>query len=692
MKKLLALVLAGAVLFMMKASADANVITKTETKQEIKIGADKYTFQDFINVKWIKEPVLSPDGKSILFTAEQKNLEKNTAFSKICILNTETGKIKAITPEDQKSTSGRWSPDGKKIAFVKVDKGNAEIWTMDTTGKNAKKLTDTAYGASGPVWSPNGDKILFASEVYADCKTMQDNKVRKNAKEKSKVKARIIEELPYQVFDRYREDRFSHLFIINTDGTGLKDLTPGKYDCPPIDLGTDCDYSFSPDGKEVCYVTNTDENLACSTNNDLFIYNLETGNRKRITESKANDSGCIYSPDGKYIAYTAMERPGFEADRRVLTLYERETGKHIKISDDFDRSVLSFRWLPNSKSLVCNADNDGFTCIYNIDINGNVKKLSDNNTDDSPFASADGKTVYYRSHRTTHPPVIKSVSLENSDSTKVVADINKDFAKFKMNEPEHFHFKASDGQEVQGFIVKPYNYIEGKKYGLIYLIHGGPQSSWTDDFHQRWNTQLFASKGYAVATVNFRGSTGWGQKFTDEISGNWGGRPYEDLMEGLDYIIDTYTFVDKDRMAAVGASYGGYMVDWIMGHTDRFKCAVSLSGVFNTLSEYGTTEELWFDEWEMKGTPYNNRESYEKWNPFNFVNNFKTPCLVIHGDEDYRVPVSESKQLFTALKRNGVPAKFLNFPDECHFIRKPQNMQLWYSTMDDWFKTWLKEK
>lgn len=686
MKKLatgLTIAFAATAAFMALSTPPATAAEKDQTKTN-----QVYTFNDFINVKWIKEPVLSPNGKKILFTVEKKDLEKNKTTSKICCVSTETREIKAFTPDGGRAYGGRWSPDGRRIAFIKAEKGEPQLWIMSSTGKNPVKITDMANGASDPSWSPDGKRLIFSSSVYADCRDNAENKAKKKAVEDSKVKARLITDLPYQVFDHWRDNLYSHLFIVNVDGSGLKDLTPGRYDVPPIDLGTSCDYSFSPDGKEVCFVTNKDKNLAWSTDNNLFTVSLADGKTTKITEGKGNDSGVAYSPDGRYIAYTSMARPGFEADRRVLSVYDRTTGESRKISESLDRSILDFKWMPDGESLVGNADNDGFCSVYRIWLNGEHKELTKNLTCDSPFPSKDGKTVYFRQHKTTTPPRLLSVSSEGG-SPSLVADINPGFASFKMHEPEHFHFKASDGQTVQGFIVKPANYQEGKKYGLVYLIHGGPQSSWTDDFHQRWNTQLFAAQGYAVATVNFRGSTGWGQSFTDAISKNWGGRPYDDLMEGLDHIIANYDFVDKERMAAVGASYGGFMVNWIMGHTDRFACAISHSGVFNTISEYGTTEELWFPEWEMGGTPYDNKAAYEKWNPINYVNNFKTPCLVIHGDEDYRVPVSESKQLFTALKRKGVPAQFLNFPDECHFVRKPKNLELWYKTMNKWIKRWL---
>lgn len=691
MKKIIAGTIAAAVAglflcFPASVNAEANSASKAkDIAQKDRI----YSLRDFFSVKWLKDPQLSSNGKKILFTKEMRSVDKNAICSSICVLDLADGSVKSFSSDKERAHSARWSPDGRYIAFIKSVGGDSQVYVMPSSGGKPVKITDMAYGASGPVWSPDSKKIIFASSVYAALKTNDDNKAKKSAKEKSKVKARIINEIPYQVFDHWRDDLFSHLFIVDIDGKNLRDLTPGKFDVPPIDLGTNCDYSFSPDGKEICFVSNKDKNLAWSTNNDLFRINLENMSISKITENKGNDAGSVYSPNGRYIAYVSMERPGFEADRRVLTVYDRKTSEIKKISDSLDRSILGYSWSPDGNSLVGWADDDGFTALYKISMDGTYKRLTNKMTCDGAFFSKDGQRIFFRNQNTVTPPYLVSCDLEGND-VKTVLDINPEFSSFKMNKAEHFHFKASDGETIQGFIVRPPNFRKGNTYPLVYLIHGGPQSSWTDDFHQRWNTQLFASDGYVVATVNFRGSTGWGQKFTDAISGNWGGTPYQDLMEGLDYILASYDFVDKDRMAAVGASYGGYMVNWIMGHTDRFACAISLSGVFNTISEYGTTEELWFPEWEMGGTPYENRELYEKWNPVNFVSNFKTPCLVIHGEEDYRVPVSESKQLFTALRRNDVPAQFLYFPDECHFIRKPQNMQLWYKTMDAWLKRWLK--
>ena len=661
--------------------------TSVANSEELK----RYTFNDFMKVKWVKDPQISPNGKKILFTLEQRDLKENKTKSSIWTVDINSGELKQFTQDTERANSGKWSPDAKYISFTQITNGAPQIYLMSSSGKNIKQITSLTNGASGAVWSADSKNILFTSDVYKNCKTEAENKQKKEELEKSKVKARLIEELPYQVFDHWKDDKYSHLFYMNITDLKPIDLINGDIDVPPIDLGGKSDYALSPDGKHACYTANTDKNIAYSTNNDLFLVDIQSKESKKLTKNQANDSGVVFSPNGKYVAYTAMDRAGFEADRRVLCIYDLHQSAIRHISRNLDRSVAEYLWTSDGESLIFACADEGYSSIYKVNIETlKIDRLTEKTYNDSLTLGSDNNMIYFRRQSMVRPPDLYSLNLQDN-AVKKITDMNPDFAQVAMHKPEEFRFKASDGQEVMGFILKPYGYKSGEKYPLIYLIHGGPQGEWSDDFHQRWNTQLFAGMGYAVAAVNFRGSSGFGQRFTDGVSQNWGGRPYEDLMEGIDYIISNYNYVDGKNMSCVGASYGGYMVNWIMGHTDRFKSAVCLSGVFNTVSEYGTTEELWFPEWEFAGTPYKNRELYEKWNPINYVNNFKTPCLIIHGEEDYRVPVSEGKQLFTALKRNGVPAQFLYFPDECHFIRKPQNMELWYKTMDAWFAKWFRK-
>lgn len=656
--------------------------------------ADKargYDFNKFMQVKWVVNPQISPDGKHILFQMDTKDLKKNKNLSSLYILQLSDGKVSPLLPRMKNSKEGRWSPDSSQILFSSSDSGESQIYVTDLRGRRVKKLTSLALGASAPIWSSDAKSILFVSDVYTGAKNEAENVAEKEARAKSQVKARMLESLPYLVFDHWRDGKHSHLFYMPISTMKPVDLISGNYDVPPIDLGLGTDYAISPDLKNVCYTTNIDKNLAWSTNNNLFLKELATGKLSQLTKNPANDSGIEYSPDGKYIAYTSMKRAGFEADERVLNLYELATGKIIPLTAQLDRSINEFVFSPDGSYICFSADNNGYSSLYKVELaTAKVSILTERTFDTSPTISKDGKTIYFLRQSIIAPAEIYSIS-SNGGEAKQLTCLNPEFKQFGLTPAKSFEFAASDGVNVQGFIITPPNFDPNKKYPMILLIHGGPQGAWSDDFHKRWNTALFAASGYVTATVNFRGSHGYGQKFTDGVSKDWGGRPYQDIMEGVDYLLNTYSFIDKDRMGVVGASYGGFMTNWIMGHTDRFKCAISFSGVFNTVSEYGTTEELWFPEWEFGGTPYENRELYEKFNPINYVKNFKTPCLVIHGEQDFRVPISQAKQLFTALQRNGVESKFLYFPDECHFVRKPQNMQLWYTEMFKWFDQHLKK-
>jgi dipeptidyl aminopeptidase/acylaminoacyl peptidase len=457
---------------------------------------------------------------------------------------------------------------------------------------------------------------------------------------------------------------------------------------------------------------------------------------KNITaDNPASDSTPLYSPDGSYIAYRAQQRPGYESDRFRLMVYDRKTGEKIALGEKLDRWIGTFTWSPDSLNIYFVAEDKGETPIYKIWADGGqyAIEMVRGYNDDLAIVHT-GKALLFTRMGLQHPAGIYRLDeLENSckwypptcltsgnrdgrrtDSAILmphqqqfpVADAAQELTAlnsavlFQVSMPplESFGFTGAHGDKVQGFLVKPPNFDASKKYPVKFLIHGGPQGAWGDDWSYRWNPELFAaptssqSSGYVVIMINFHGSTGYGQKFIDAINGDWGGAPFEDLMKGLDYAEKTYPFIDKDRECALGASYGGYMANWILGHTDRFKCIVSHDGMFNTESAWGTTEELWFNDWEFKGTPYDNRAGYQKWSPHQYAKNFKTPTLVIHGQRDYRLDVSEGFQLFTTLQMEGVPSKMLYFPDEGHWVLKPQNSQLWYQTVNDWVDQWTKDQ
>jgi dipeptidyl aminopeptidase/acylaminoacyl peptidase len=680
-----------------------------------------FTFEDMMQLKRIGEPVVSPDGKWVAFSAVDVNLEANSKTSHLWIVPIGGGDARRLTPEKGSGEDRiRFAPDGKRILFECSRDGSSQIWVQDfdtaagaLTGEQ-RKVTSISTEASGGTWSPDGKSILFVSSVWPDCNDDACNKQKDEEKAKSKVKAKIFTQLMFRHWTSYFDGKYSHLFLVSSDGGVARDLTPGAHDVPPFSLGGQDQYSFSPDGREVAYTSNIDEVQATSTNSDIFIVPIAGGTPKKITTNPGSDSTPLYSPDGKYIAYRAQLRAGYESDRFRLMLYQRASGKITDLMPNFDRWVDSMAWSPDSKTIYYTAEDEGEAPIYQIDVTTPTwpRELVAG-FNDSPTPTPDGRMLVFDRMSLMSPNEIYGAPLHytscevevkgrgsNQPYTLPDCMLSKAQPVTKLNEPilsqiqmqplESYWFNGSLKDKVQGFVVKPPSFDPSKKYPVKYLIHGGPQGAWGDDWSYRWNPELFAANGYVVVMVNFHGSTGYGQKFIDAINGNWGGPPYQDLMLGLDYAEKTYPFLDKDRECALGASYGGYAINWIEGHTTRFKCLVSHDGMFNTQSAYGTTEELWFNEWEFKGTPWTSRELYNKWSPHMFATNFKTPMLVVHGQLDYRLDVSEGFQLFTTLQRLKVPSKMLYFPDEGHWVLKPQNGRLWYQTVNDWVDQWTK--
>jgi dipeptidyl aminopeptidase/acylaminoacyl peptidase len=696
-----------------------------------------FSFEEMMTLKRVGDPQVSPDGKWVIFSVVDVDLAANTKTPHIWIVPLAGGGADASSAQAGQSSAGswtteriliadqdadrpRWAPDGKRFAFLSTKDGGSQVWIAEFDGAAGKvtgahKLTSIATEAAGELWSPDGKNVLFTSDVYPEC-NLQLPDADCNAKklkeaEQSKVKAQVFTHLLYRHWNAYKEGRRTHIFVVSIGPVNLPpqggsigdrpplDLTPDDYDAPVFSLGGQDDYAFSPDGKEVCYASNHDRNPAASTNNDLWIVPVTGGTTKNITaDNPASDTSPLYSPDGRYIAYRVQQRPGYESDRFRLMLYDRKTGEKKNLTENFDRWVGTFTWAPDSRQLYFVAEEAGASPMYKIAIDGKPQQFLSNVFADDLSVTRDGSQIVFSRMSLQYPSVIVknrtdgvTPNYNGALPLTTLVDLNRELlSQISMSPLESFWFTGAHNDKVQGFLVRPPNFDSSKKYPVKFLIHGGPQGAWGDDWSYRWNPELFAANGYVVIMINFHGSTGYGQKFIDAINGDWGGAPFEDLMKGLDYAEKTYPFIDKNRECALGASYGGYMINWILGHTDRFKCLVSHDGMFNAESAWGSTEELWFNNWEFKGTPYDNRESYMKWSPHQYAKNFKTPTLVIHGQRDYRLDVSEGLQLFTTLQMLGVPSEMLYFPDEGHWVLKPQNSQLWYKTVNDWVDRWTK--
>jgi dipeptidyl aminopeptidase/acylaminoacyl peptidase len=623
---------------------------------------------------------------------------------------------------------------------------------------NAKKLTAISTAADDAIWSPDGKSIVFTSSVYPDCPAITTadfssgdksgaptdrsssvgwkcNADRDAALASSKVKAQIFTHLLYRHWNRYTGDKRSHLFLASVDTASLRDLTPNDpHDVPPFSLeGGGCGCAFAPDSKELAFTENLDPEPATSVSAKIFTLDLTNPEAKpvAVSTSQGGNFNPAYSPDGKYLAWRSQARAGYESDKFRLVLYDRATRTIKDLLPKFDGWIDEFAWATDSKWIFVASSYIGETLLGTVQVpGGNPVVPSIWGGTSSEFGdlkpTRDGSLLVATAMHMTSPPEVVVFDLRkfdypnldrshtlgqlghpiNPDTNYDSAFVFSEYALTHLNDAllgqldlpkmEDFWFMAKDGVKLQGFLIRPPAFDPSKKYPVKFLIHGGPEGNWGDDWSYRWNAELFAANGYVVVMINPRGSTGYGQAIVDGVNGDWGGKPFTDLMTGLDYAEQHYPFIDKTRECALGASYGGYMADWVLGHTNRFKCIVTHDGMFNPESAYGTTEELWFNEWEFKGRPWDyygkpdSENPYRKWSPALSAKNFKTPTLVIHNQLDYRLDVSEGFQLFTTLQRLKVPSKMLYFPDEGHWVLKPQNSQLWYKTVNDWVDQWTK--
>jgi len=651
-------------------------------------GTKPFTIEDLYRIKNVTDPQISPDGRKIAFVVVTYKLHEGKSNSDIYVMNADGSGVRQLTRSEKADWHPRWSPDGKTLLFLSNREDGTQIWLLPVDGGEPRKLTSLSTGVADPVWSPTGKLIAFSSKVFPECGACDScNKKIQEKMDEGPIQAHLADALLYRHWTFWKDGKVTHTFVVDVDSGKVRDLTPGKFDSPPFSLGGGRGYVFSPDGKELCFVSNHDKDQALSTNKDLWIVPVDGGEPVCITkDNPAYDADPLYSPDGRYIAYRMQKVPGYESDKFRLAVYDRKTGQKRVLTESFDNWVDDFRWAPDSKALYFIGEVRGHFPLYKVDLRSEkISLVLDDKTIDMFEIAPDGKWFVYVRRSVAHPREIYRATTKGTKRTKLTHFNEKIEQEVDIRPAEEMWVLGADGDSVHVFIVKPHNFDPKKKYPLILNVHGGPQSQWADAFRGDW--QVYPGAGYVVAFPNPHGSTGYGQKFTEAISGDWGGKVMVDVAKVTDALA-ALPWVDENRMGAMGWSWGGYAMMWLEGHTDRFKCLVAMMGVYDLRSMYGATEELWFPEWDMKGTPWTS-DLYEKFSPSNFVPNFKTPCLVITGELDFRVPYTQSLQFFTALQRQGVPSRLIVFKHDGHWPNYVKSMPLYYAAHLDWFSRYL---
>jgi dipeptidyl aminopeptidase/acylaminoacyl peptidase len=654
-----------------------------------------FSVHDMLAMDRLSDPQVSPDGKWIAFVLRKTDLEENKGRTDIWLIGTDGKNLRRLTTHPDSDTNPRWAPDSRSLYFLSTRSDSSQVWCIRIDGGEAEQITDEPLDVGNLVIAPDGKHIAFTMEVFPDCDTPAETKSRLDEIEQSKTSGRIYERIFIRHWDTWKDGRRSHLFVMPMKGGDIVDVMKGMdADAPSIPFGGPKEITFTPDGKEIVFsARDVGAEEPWSTDFNLSVAPADGSQKlKCLTwENNAWDTNPVFSPDGKTLAYLAMKRSGYESDRFRIVLMAWPNGKRRVLTEGWDRSPSAICFSTDGETIYATADNVGQTSLFAIDVkNGKVKTIVKNGTISSP--SVANERIIYCMNNLSSPTELYSVKPDGSD-VQHITNINAEkVAAARMGKYEQITFAGWNDETVYCYVVKPVDFDEEKKYPVAFLIHGGPQGSFSNMFHYRWNPQAYAGAGYAVVMVDFHGSTGYGQAFTDSIRDDWGGKPLEDLQKGLAAALERYPWMDGDRVGALGASFGGYMINLIAGKwPERFLCLVNHDGTLCERMAYFDTEELWFPEWDHLGTPWDNPEGYEKDNPVNYVKNWRTPMLVIHGALDFRVSETQGFGTFNALQRRGIPSKLLYFPDENHWVLKPHNSILWHDTVIGWLDQWLKE-
>jgi dipeptidyl aminopeptidase/acylaminoacyl peptidase len=655
--------------------------------------ARPFDVRDLIAFDRLSDARVSPDGGSIVFTMSSLDLEANRRRSDLWMVKTDGADLRRLTSDPASDTNAAWSPDGSTVFFLSNRGGSSQVWRLPLGGGEAQQVTALPLDVGSFRLSPDGTKLALAMEVFPGS-TPAETKSRQDELAKNKATGRTYDRLFFRHWDTWADGRRSHVFVVPVAGGEPVDVMKSMdADAPSKPFGGSDEYAFTPDGRSIVFgARDVGRSEAWSTNFDLFLAPLDgsAAPRNLTASNPAWDAYPSFSPDGRTLAYTAMKRPGYEADRFRIVLRSWPDGAERVLTESWDRSPGDLQWSPDGKTIYATADDLGNHALFAIDVeSGKVRTVVGKGSVASPQVR--GGQVFYLRHSLGGPAELHSARADGRDPRRITRVNDPRLGSTRLGEAEQFTFEGALGETVHAWIVKPVDFDPTQKYPVAMLIHGGPQGSFSDQFHYRWNPQTYAGRGYAALMIDFHGSTGYGQAFTDAINGDWGGKPLEDLQKGLAAALAKYPWMDGDRVAALGGSYGGFMVNWIAGAwPDRFRCLVSHAGNLDERFAYFATEELWFPEWEHGGTPWENPEGYAKHNPVDLVKNWKTPTLVIHGALDFRVVETGGFGTFTALQRKGIPSKFLHFPDENHWVLKPANSILWHDTVLDWLDRWTK--
>jgi dipeptidyl aminopeptidase/acylaminoacyl peptidase len=668
----------------------AMVLTPALTAQ----GSHPFSVHDMLAMQRVSGHQVSPGGQEVVFVLRTTDLEANRGRSDLWLVGTDGTRLRRLTTHSASDFNPRWSADGKQIWFLSTRSGSAQIWKIPRDGGEAVQASDYSLPVGNLEISPDGSQFLFSLEVFPDCPDLGCSVSRLEEADSAKVSGRVYDRIFVRHWDSWKDGRRSHLFTTPTVGGKPKSLMVGMdADCPSKPFGGSEEFTFSPDGAGVVFAArNVETSEPWSTNFDLYYVPLDGSSAPRnLTESNlAWDTQPVFSPDGKTLAFLAMSRAGFEADRFRIMLRSWPDGPEKELAPGWDRSPSGVSWSPDGQLLFTTASNLGNSSLFSIHAqSGEVRTLVNEGSNSGPAVAGD--RLVFSQDDLDSPDELYSSRWDGSD-VQPITQVNKELlTRSRMGAFEQFTFKGWNNETVHAWVVKPVDFNSSVKYPVAFLIHGGPQGSFGNHFHYRWNPQAYAGAGYAVVMVDFHGSTGYGQQFTDSITQDWGGKPLEDLQKGLAAALERYSWLDQDRVGALGASYGGYMVNWIAGNwSDRFKCLVNHDGTFDNRMMYYVTEELWFPEWEHGGPYFRNPQGHEKHNPARFVENWKTPMLVIHGALDFRLPLEQGLATFTALQRRSVPSRFLYFPDENHWVLSPANSVQWHDEVLGWLHKWLK--